>query len=140
MIDLKRYFWKRKRKNYSNRKGQLIFADALYFKEPESIIALNNLNEEKIIKSIHTYLAYGYDDFARTLLDLSEKGGLLSKESKEGIKELLKHYKTAYVLPDFKGKGRIKDLINYLGAKFEVSETEVDEKNFYSGTNKKIGN
>jgi FkbM family methyltransferase len=140
LIDLRRYFWKRKRKNYSNRKGQLIFADALYFKEPENIIALNNLNEKKIIRSFHTYLAYGYDDLARTLLELSEKGGLLTQESKEGIKELLKQYKAAYVLPDFKGKGRIKNLINYLGAKFEVNEIEVDEKNYYSGTNKKIGN
>ena len=36
LIDLKRYFWKRKSKNDSNRKGQLVFADALYFKEPEN--------------------------------------------------------------------------------------------------------
>ena len=140
LIDLKRYFWKRKSKNYSNRKGQLVFADALYFKEPENLITISNINEKKIIRSLHTYLAYGYDDLARTLLELSEKDGLLSQESKEGIKELLKEYKSSYVLPDFKGKDRIKNLINYLGAKFEVSEIEVDEKNYYSGTNKKIGN
>ena len=133
LVDLKRTYWRRKAKNYSNRKGELISADALYFKEPENIIALNNLNQEKIIRSIHTYLAYGYDDLAKTLLDLSEKDGLLSKESKQGINKLLNDFKTEYVLPNFKGKGRIKDLINFFGAKFS-------EKTFSSGNDTKIGN
>ena len=133
LIDLRKCYWKRKGKNNSNRKGQLIYADALYLKVPENIIVLNNLNQEKIIKSIYIYLAYGYDDLARSLLCSSEKNSLLSKKSVQIIKELLKLHGRDYVLPNFKGKERIKNLIYSIGAKFST-------KTFSSGTDSKIGN
>ena len=133
LVDLRRTYWKRKRNNYSDNKGQLIFADALYFKQPEEIIALSDLNQEKIIRSICIYLAYGYHDFARVLFELAKKDNFLTEEFEIGIKELLQHQKTKFVLPNFKGKGRIHNLINYLGSKFNT-------KSFFSGTDNKLGN
>lgn len=114
LIDLKRYFWKRKSKNYSVKKGQLIFGDALYFKDPESIMALENLTEEKIIKSIYIYLSYGYDDLARTILDLSEKSDLVSKESIGALRIFIRNYKSVTHSPYIKIIDLMKRLIKYL--------------------------
>ena len=133
LVDLRRAYWKRKRKNYSDNKGQLIFADALYFKEPEKIISISDLNQEKIIRSIYVYLTYGYLDFARVLFELAKKDSLLTKEFEIGVKDLLRHHKTAFTLPNFKGKGRIKNLFNYLSTKF-------NSKDSFSGADTKLGN
>lgn len=133
LIDLRKCYWKRKGKNSDNRKGQLIYADALYLKEPENIVNLNNIDQEKIIKSIYIYLAYGYHDLALSLLSLSEKNDLLSEDLLQSIRELLNQHEREYVLPNFKGKQRIKDLIYSFGDKFSTQA-------FSFGTDSKIGN
>jgi len=133
LIDLRKSHWKRERKNYSINKGQLIFADALYFKEPEKILAISGLNQEKIVKTIFVYLTYGYHDFARVLFDLSKKNNFLSTECEIGIKDLLRRHNTEFVFPDFKGKDRIKNFFNYLSNKF-------NSKDSFSGTETKLGN
>lgn len=133
LIDLRRYYWRRKEGGFIGRKGQLIFADALYFREPENLASLVDLTQEKIMRAIHVYLAYGYDDFAITLFQISENENLLSEESLKGIQLLLQNSKRKYVLPDFRGKGRIKNLISYIGDKFST-------RRFYAGTDIKLGN
>ena len=133
LIDLRKSHWKRERKNYSINKGQLIFADALYFKEPEKILEISGLNQEKIVKTIFVYLTYGYHDFARVLFDLSKKNNFLSTECEIGIKDLLRRHNTEFVFPDFKGKDRIKNFFNYLSNKF-------NSKDSFSGTETKLGN
>ena len=51
LVDLKRSYWKRKETgSTTNKKGQLIFGDALYFKTPEQILKISNINQEKIIR------------------------------------------------------------------------------------------
>ena len=64
LFDLKRYYWKRKiGMDMGIAKGQLIFADALYFKTYESFFdSITNLDREhqkaKILKSISICLIY----------------------------------------------------------------------------------
>lgn len=133
LIDLRKCYWKRKGNSNSNRKGQLIYADALYFKLPENVVTLKQLDQEKILKSIYIYLAYGYDDLARSLLNLSENHSLISMQFAESIKEVLKLNSRDYVLPNFKGKERIKNFFYSFGDKFST-------KSFSSGTDSKTGN
>ena len=133
LIDIRRTYWKRKEKVYPGNKGQLIFGDALYLKSPEDIIDLGEVNKDKIIRSIYVYLAYGYDDLAKTLFDLAKKNKLFIKEIEDAIKEILMDYKTPYILPNFRGKERVKNIVDYLGSKFKT-------KSFSSGTDSKLGN
>ena len=60
-------------KNTGSQKGQLIFGDALYFKRPEEVLSIDQVTQEKIIRSICIYLVYGYLDLAKTLLFNSSK-------------------------------------------------------------------
>ena len=133
LIDLKRYFWKRSSKKYSSNKGQLIFADALYLKEPEDIIALDGLNEEKIVRTIFIYMAYGYDDFAATLLDLSLKANLLSQELKEGLESYIKQHRISIYLANFRIMNWIKPLVTNL-------KRIIFTKGLFSSTDTNIGN
>jgi FkbM family methyltransferase len=133
LIDLKRYFWKRSAKKYSSNKGQLIFADALYLKEPEDIIALDGLNEEKIVRTTFIYMAYGYDDFAETLLDLSLQANLLSQELKEGLESHIKQHKKSIYLSNFKITNWIKPLLKNIKRIISI-------KGLFSSTDTNIGN
>jgi len=133
LIDLKRYFWKRSAKKYSSNKGQLIFADALYLKEPEDIIALDGLNEEKIVRTTFIYLAYGYDDFATTLLDLSLKANLLSQELKEGLESYIKQHKISVYLSNFRITNWIKPLLKNIKRIISI-------KGLFSSADTNIGN
>ena len=46
LIDMKRTFWKRRVRDAGDGKGQIIFADVLYFKQPEQVLKLIGLNKE----------------------------------------------------------------------------------------------
>ena len=133
LIDLRKYYWKRKNNRSSYNKGNLIFADALYLKSPESLIKMIGVNQEKIIKSIYIYLAYGYFDLARSLLLLSTKNNLLSDKLSHQMEKIIDTYEGGFLLPNFKGKERIKDFFYFFGNKFS-------SKVFYSGSDSKLGN
>jgi hypothetical protein len=73
LYDLKRYFWKRNSRTKSGGKGQLIFADALYFRSLDSlsnllvqqdrVVAVN-----KLLKLMVACLIYGASDYALDVL------------------------------------------------------------------------
>ena len=136
LFDLRRYYWKRKEiNNTGNQKGQLIFGDALYFKTPEQILLMNRLTQEKIVRSIFVYLVYGYFDLAQTLFLDASKNGLLKKEIEDEVMLVLSQCEKEYsiLLPDFRGKGRIKLLFEKIGNMFNV-------KSWYTGVDITIGN
>ncbi len=111
LFDIKRYFWRRNNsKDFGNRKGQIVFGDALYFKSPEQILLMNDLTQEKIIRSICVYLAYGYPDLAQTLFNSAYSKGILSRESHNSIALIILYFKDRNPIPAFKGKGRLKGL------------------------------
>ena len=133
LIDMKRTFWKRKIGDEGNNKGQLVFADVLYFKEPEQVLKLINLSSEKIIKTINLYLVYGYIDLALELLELATKEKVLSRELNKKLLSLIDSHKQFKLLKDFRGKGRIKNFFYFLANIFNVSS-------FSSGSDRKLGN
>jgi len=136
LFDLKRYYWKRKEsKNTRNQKGQLVFGDALYFKTPEQVLLMNRVTQEKIVRSICVYLVYGYLDLAQTLFLNANRNGLLVKEVQDEVVLILSKYEREYtnMLPDFKGKGRIKLLFERIGNMFDVNS-------WYTGGDISVGN
>ena len=121
LFDLKRYYWKRKRQDLGTNKGQLVFGDALYFRSPEEILSIENIGEKKIIRSIYVYLSYGYVDLAKELLELSKERNLLGAESIKKLDLLISSLKSKRTLPNFKGKSKIKNILDNFGTKFSSS-------------------
>jgi FkbM family methyltransferase len=134
LIDLKRYYWRRNNtQSYgADKKGQIIFGDALYFRTPENICSDKNVNEDKILRATTVYLAYEYFDLAEVLLNLSSKMGILSKEIHVHIKQYLKNSEKI-VLRNFKGKGRIERVFKKISNLFTIDS-------WSSGCDEKIGN
>ena len=134
LVDLKRYYWKRQNNvNTGNSKGQMIFGDALYFKSPEQILLMPNISQEKIIRCIFIYLAYGYVDLAQTLLKNATNKELLSEEIHDLLLIELKKYENNKILKRFKMRRKIAELFHKLSKK-------IDPGNDYSGTDRLIGN
>lgn len=134
LFDIKRSYWKRKEgMHYGERKGQLVFADALYFKSPEHIVAMNNIAPEKIIRSICIYLVYGYPDLAQTLFTNADSKRMLSKEIHGSIVTVLSKFKERIPLPEFKGKWKIEGWFKNIANMFA-------SQGWYSGTDEFLGN
>ncbi len=76
LIDLRTVSWKRTvGANVGNSKGQLVFADALYFKQTQhlqqTIKSLEgNRAKSKLLRSLSICLVYGFLDYAIELLDI----------------------------------------------------------------------
>ncbi len=105
LFDIKRGYWKRKGSVTTlNKKGELIYGDALYFRLPEEIVSLPALSSDKIVRSALTYLAYGYADMARALLEGATRRSLLSPTDAATLASLVKRSQPLFLFPDFKGK------------------------------------
>ena len=133
LIDMKRTFWKRKNADDGSNKGQLVYADALYLKEPEQVMKSANLSKEKIIKSINLYLVYGYVDLAISLLELARLDNVVSIDLNNTLLSLIKDYRQKKILKDFKGKERIKNFFLFFANVFSTTS-------FSSGTDRTLGN
>ena len=135
LFDIKRYFWKRNNVNdYGNRKGQLVFGDALYFKSPERILLMNKITQENIIRSICIYLVYGYTDLAQALFNAAKLKGMYSREVHDFLALILSKFKDRNLIPDFSRKLRIQNLLLNIANKFSARGDP------YSGTDKMLGN
>jgi len=134
LIDLQRHYWERKGSvNTGNRKGQLVYADALYFKSPERVLMIQNVSQEVIIRAICIYLAYGYLDLAQVLLSKAKSNGLLEEETYSDLTNILMKFETKDRIPYFKGRTRLKVLFEKLAKRLDVGH-------IYSGYDKSIGN
>ena len=116
------YFWKRKDGvNLGSKKGQIIFADALYLKKSEKI--RNNTifgNKSKILKAISTCILYGYLDYAFEICKQSQKIGMITRREMNLISQSLKQYKSpSDRIPNFRGKGKIANMFYALYKIFE---------------------
>jgi FkbM family methyltransferase len=81
LFDLKRHFWRRK--DIASGKGQLIYADAVYFRPPEQIAGLSGLSAQKAMRALCVYLAYERTDIARELLNRLNEFGMPSAAARE---------------------------------------------------------
>lgn len=134
LFDIKRHFWIRGEGNkYENKKGQLIFGDALYFRGPEDIMSMSGIMQEKIIRAICVYFIYGYPDLARALSDIADDQGALSKENLRAINTMLLMYQNENWCPNFRGKGRIQDFFLKMAGFFSI-------KNQYYEADRSLGN
>ena len=115
LFDLKRYYWKRK-DGFENavEKGQMIFADALYFKSPEKILEQGSASEQTIIRAISVYLVYGYDDLARSLLRQANENGMVSHETFSKSQQLIDSRNLKINTPYFSGKYHFKKIFENL--------------------------
>lgn len=96
LIDLRRFYWKRKAHCQFIGKGQLIFADALYVRNVESFFdTLPNLGEtasviSKVYKCVLTCLVYELYDYAVAVLNYAgQKGYIRASENQELIKAIM---------------------------------------------------
>ena len=134
LFDIKRYFWKRNNsKSFGNQKGQLIFGDALYFRVPEQILNIDNIDGNIVIRAICTYLVYGYVDLAEELFNAVKQNSLISKEAIKNVTSILVKITKRNLLPNFRGKSRIRNMILERANIFSVNGP-------YSGCDESIGN
>ena len=129
LIDLKRTFWKRKSRYQNTKKGQLIYADALYLREPEVLLE-ENFDEERLIKALVIYLAYGYSDIAVSLIELALSRNIITPVS---AGHLLGSITKDFSLPDFKGKKSLKSILDF-------TSRQLYENVFSTQTDQKLGN
>jgi hypothetical protein len=87
----------------------------------------------KCARALCTYLVYGYDDLARTMLDLAAERGLLDGAHSRELFKLLSRSRSGLGLPSFRGKGRIESLFLAIARFFA-------HRSPYSGTDKAVGN
>jgi hypothetical protein len=92
-----------------------------------------NISQEKIIRCIFIYLAYGYIDLSQTLLKNAKSNKLLSEESHSLLLTKLKKYENKKLLKGFRIRRKITELLYNLSKKIDPGED-------YSGTDNLVGN
>lgn len=133
LFDIKRYYWKRKNEPHSTNTGQLIFGDGLYYRSPENVLSIEDIDEKKAIRAIYVYIAYGYYDLARNLYELSKKEDILSSKGLLKLETIISKNKLNHAFPNFKGKDRIKKTLDKLASMFTG-------KGFSAGSDSNLGN
>ncbi|MFH2011564.1 MAG: FkbM family methyltransferase [Pseudomonadota bacterium] len=114
LFDLKKYYFKRKAGiNSGIDKGQLIFADALYFKTYEALMDVmmnqkNDYKKAKIMKAISLCQIYGISDYALYLCEKATDDKLFKLSESMLLYKAI--YKKGFVM-SFKGKGRLAKLL-----------------------------
>jgi FkbM family methyltransferase len=112
LFDLEKSYFKRTRnRSYGPDKGQIVFGNALYFRSPEEICNRYATDESKLLRAAMAYLAYGYRDVVDFIHHSAIENVLLSSEGLAVLKRLMRHTRPRFVLPQFKGKGRIHRLL-----------------------------
>jgi len=113
LFDLKNYFWKRQNgKTIGKSRGQIIFADALYFKTMESLDAMMkaisdvSLRKAKVVKMISICALYGYLDYANQVFIQFEN--LFSPVEKAIVEKWLLKGQGWYArIPNFPGRRKL---------------------------------
>jgi len=129
LFDLRRCYWNRKG---GHQKGQMVFGDALYFKSPEQVLLINDITQEKIIRSICVYLVYGYVDLAQCLLNNASSKKILTNEAYKDVSKTILKFNRINLIPNFRGKGRIQGL-------FEKMAKSIRSSSISFGTDQTIG-
>jgi len=110
LMDLRRFYWKRRDVFQYVGKGQLVSADALYFKSQEALLMdLENINDiqlraSKIYKCIVTCLIYKMFDYAIMLAAVAFKSNTLSRDDYDLTVKEIKYLAHGSAWPHFPGK------------------------------------
>ena len=113
LFDMRTIDWKRENAKYiGGRKGQMVFADALYLKTPEALLIDADCSKAAFLKALTICVVYGYLDYALSLCEQAH--GLNTLEDKELdliTKHLRKPRHLAFAWPGFRGRDRIANAI-----------------------------
>jgi len=112
LFDLEKSYFRRPHlRSHGPDKGQIVFGNALYFRSPEEVLSRYATDQGKLLRAVMAYLAYGYRDVAEVLHQSLIEKALLSSEAFTVLERLMRHTHRRFVLPHFKGKGRIHRLL-----------------------------
>lgn len=113
LFDLRRYHWSRKAlPTLRGNKGQLIFADALYFKSLAALESADSREDDldRVKRFVAILLLYQRNDFALEVFErfAATKRIQLSETAYEEIIRLCRTYRMPTKLPAFRGRGRLR--------------------------------
>ena len=121
LMDLRPCYWKRAvGLDCEGSKGQLIFADSLYVRKSEEFAErLQRIQDQaskkaKALEALSVCIIYGYLDYAMEILEATED--VFSAGENNRIVDLLqRETASSRRIPNFRGSGRIANLIHKLG-------------------------
>ena len=109
LFDLNPFYWKREvGEGIGGRKGQIIFADALYFKSHDQLFNPLGCGKSKLLKAISICVVYGYFDYALSICEEALKQNIFSEHEYKLATEKLKRPRHLSVhLPRFRGRNKL---------------------------------
>jgi len=117
LFDLRNAYWKRTAgKNLRGGKGQVIFGDAIYFKQEEAFFKnLESGHKEtakaKALKAISICIVFGYFDYALALSKEAVGKKIIDHQEEKIIaKSIILSNKQNLIMPDFRGRWRVANL------------------------------
>ncbi len=126
LMDIRRFYWKRKNRFEFSGKGQLIFGDALYVKKLGDLaqdLSKQKASEyglSKVLKSILICLVYKMFDYALDLVLVAlELNYLDKKDYEEIVGEIKRNYNEN--CNDFPGKDSLAKVVLVLSEKLKMS-------------------
>jgi FkbM family methyltransferase len=144
LFDIRKTTWKyNEGVNVGPKKGQLIFGDALYFREPYSLLnwCSNFLEDEarnKILMACFMGLLYGYPDYSLCLLGRPDLNEFLGKKTIILLKEIVNETVRCKRF-SFKGCGRIWKLFYLISQIFDPEPFEWATGERHLGSRKEVG-
>lgn len=126
LIDISPNYWKRAIdfKYKDNRKGQIIWADGLFFRSPEYFFnAGQKPNLKKVQRIFTTYLAYGYHDLAIVLLDYARNANVISLEQEQIMLKRLRQKQGFALLGNIRGMGLLSSILMGLAERLRRSHS-----------------
>lgn len=122
LFDLNPHYWKRTTgRLYGHRKGQLIYAEALFFRATEEFYQLlgrvpdHDFKKSKVLKAISICLLYGYLDYAMEVFSAGEE--LFTKTERRAFHDCLgRGVPLSARIPYFRGRLRLANALSRLSA------------------------
>ena len=148
LFDIRKSYWKYKEgQKIGASKGQAIWGDALYFKDPYKFTDwCEEFSDKemitKIVMACFMSILYGYHDYALCLLNQSQVINRMGTEKFNALKSTVKD-DTQCVRYSFKGSGKIWMLLKLLSKVFAPDHGSTTEGwaagEMHMGSRKKFG-
>lgn len=118
LFDIRPFYWKREKgKDYGYAKGQMIFADTLYLRRPESFASLiakiedGAVGKSKVLKAVSVCILYGYLDYAMEIFGLFSS--MFTEDEKKRFETRVRRgIPLSRRIPLFRGRGRLADIVH----------------------------
>jgi FkbM family methyltransferase len=91
--DFVHFFWKRAvpRVAFDSSLGDLVSAEVLYFKAPESLLELIGSKVLTLTQAVCCYLAYGYTHLSQVLLEMASSS-VVGEAEKQDVRSLIRRF------------------------------------------------